>query len=148
MIKQLWFVRNEHRLFNYLNFAIAGFTLIYTILNIIVFEGANTRYAFLILPIIALSICILLNRIYKGVHKRKSILSLEKEKQIAKTKICQETAIGYNFILMLLSFFIQMDILNTYKNVGGSYIILEILCIVAFFCFGLYQKRRLKNIKK
>lgn len=146
MIRKLWFVRNRHRLFIILNFTISLVVLIYSILNLFIFTKVE-KYMLLILPFISLLLCFLFYDKYKNIYKRKSIQMLDNEKKAKKIEISQRNIIGYNFILVLLLFFIQNDILNYHKGLKGSYVIFEILCLVALFIFTLYQNKQSKKLK-
>lgn len=146
MIRKLWFVRNRHRLFIVLNFTISLTILIYTILNLFVFTKIE-KYMLLILPAISLLLCFLFYNKYKKIYKRKSIQILDNEIKAKKIEILQQNFIGYNFILVLLLYFIQNDILNFHKGLKGSYIIFEILCLVALFVFTLHQNKQSKKLK-
>lgn len=137
MIKKIWFVRNERKLLNYTCITIAGFILFYSILNIWAFAdtelndlikiNSNTdktvfslmvsRINFIILPIISLAVCIFL---YNLSNHTKSFKGCNNEKLYSMQKqIKRDTLIGTNLFITLTFTFIQIDKLNTIKEIQG-----------------------------
>lgn len=146
MIKQIWTIRDIHKLFTGLNFSIAIFSLGYTILNIFTLPdkidygyspsaGINiveSKYALLPLPIVALLICI-------AVYLMIKYFSKSKQNNPDSIKATKNALNGSNFILMLLLFFIELDFINKAKQVGGFSPIIILFLMIAFAIFVIYQ---------
>lgn len=145
LIKQIWFVRNVKRLINYLSITISAFILLYSILSIWAIGGGAdigtlmTKYSSLIIvPVVGLAISVVFLWKYHSAPSSKAITDndrsngavTEMKQAIIKTLLC-----GTNLLIALLFFFIQINALNTAKELDSFGILPIYLCLIGGVIF-------------
>lgn len=161
MIKPLWTVRNIHKLFNGLNVSISSFMLVYTILNLMVFDKEVARkmffwsqssvmgnkYALLILPIVGIVLsCVLVYLSTIPKHIKYEINEITKITALKDLKNHRELIIGCNFLLTLSIFFAQLDNLSFAKHIKSFGFIPTIVFIIMLIPFTIYKYIKTKKI--
>ncbi|WMJ22548.1 hypothetical protein RBG61_11185 [Paludicola sp. MB14-C6] len=127
MIKQIWSIRSNAKLFNGLNFVITLFSLLYTILILFVLPNQimlfhsqlHSKLILLILPLCSTILCCIFYHIVNKLKKK-----LADTKKIDRTatqpiRVLHDSVIGFNFLLMVTLFFIQIELLNRAKQIQG-----------------------------
>lgn len=146
-MKPLWFIRNTHKLFTRFNYVIAFCNLLYTILTLFVIEFQLQNLLLLIVPVIALVICLCLHKIYLYVHNLSFFQAIKEDKKDAMIKAVQDTIIGVNFICVVLFLFLQTEWLNQLKKSEATMLFPIIICSIGGIIFLIYQAIKLLKLK-
>lgn len=152
MPRNLFEVRNKTRLLNAISCTIAGFSLVYSIINLFIIEKPInilfldnlSKYFLVCIPIIAIAFCV-----YFVISSKKIMLNLTKvpllfretkfspENKKAFNCIQADTIIMINLFIQILFFFIQIETINTAKGIPPFSVIIPLVCVVliAFVTF-------------
>lgn len=157
MIKQIWFIRNQNRLMDWLCFAVSFFNILYSALNLLAIADVettalNTDFKFavmshlnlMIIPIVSIIFCLVIYQLKRRLRGTVKTGSDKKEKLQYSFK--SEALGAANLYLMICALFLELDMLSKIKNISGFGLFPLIIFSVFLVLYYIYLiKKHLKS---
>lgn len=161
MIKQIWTVRSLPKLFNGLTLSLSTFMLLYTVLNVIFFDKevitrlnfwssrfvSNDKLALLIVPVLCFFASLILWHLSNVPKKLKyEVTEATRKTALKDIKNHREYIVGSNFLITIISFFVELDALNTAKSLPGFGLFPALIGVVLLIIFTVIKYFASKKI--
>lgn len=160
LIKQIWHIRNLYKLLISLSFTFSIFLVIYTFFNILVLDDDvifslfslnfyNSKIILSVVPVTLIIVQILHKFIISNQLKKHEIyLKNDAEENLLKISYIRQKFYVYScFSVTIILFFLQIDILNQFKQIQGFGFFPVIISIIIYIIIILHTFLNIRTIK-